>query len=176
MSKWKKELVIKIKMLNKDIFVTSAVKSKGKRGRNAMGQFWTIPKDWRTFCKFEEFSKGTSALILKTKSFRYIFLGTYMSSDKNKNNSYSDELTIINNAIEKFRDLNTKIIIMGDFNARLHARYRSEKKSLGKFILGSQQTLEEMSEDTWDNIMRLVTWTQAHESYLQTTKFKKTTI
>ena len=117
MSKWKKELVVKIKMLNRDIFVTSAVKSKGRRGRNSMGQFWTIQKDWRPFCKFEEFSKRTSALILKTKSLQYIFIGTYMSSDNNKNNSYADELTIINNAIMKFKDTNTKIIIMGDFNA-----------------------------------------------------------
>ena len=78
MSKWKKELVLKIKMMDKDIFVTSAVKSNGKRGRNAMGQFWTIPKSWRPFCKFDEFSKRTSALIIKTKSFRYIFIGTYL--------------------------------------------------------------------------------------------------
>jgi len=62
--------------MGRDIYATNALKSKTGKGRNSMGQLWTIPSSWKSVCKFEEVSSRTSALIIEIKRCRYVFIGT----------------------------------------------------------------------------------------------------
>jgi hypothetical protein len=126
-AKWDKNVIIDIKLLNKDIYTTNASKSKGARGRASAGQVWIIPGSWKKFVTFKEISRRTSCLILNTNEIRYVLIGTYMSSDNNKEDSYTNELAVIDHTIKKYENHNTKIMLIGDFNADVY-RLRFNKK------------------------------------------------
>ena len=95
----------------KEIHSINATRN-GQRGRYSSGHGWCIPKKWSKFVKFFDISNRINAMLIETNKKRYLFLGIYMSSDKNKDDSYTNELATLLQTIKRFKDNNTKITIL----------------------------------------------------------------
>jgi hypothetical protein len=144
--KWDKKLITLLANQDKEVHSINATR-KGQRGRFSSGLAWFIPRKWKKFTRFFDISSRINAMLIDTGKTRYLFLGVYLSSDNNKDDSYSNELATLTHTIRRFKNEDTKIMLLGDINADLDRFVRGVKEYINDKLFYNWITETKQHED-----------------------------
>jgi len=118
------------------IYTINVAKKKNIKGRAPNESAWLIKDNFKKLSKFEHINKIISVLKLKVNTLDHVglaLIGTYLSSNNNKNDEYTLDLELIANTYTRLIRERFKVIIIGDLNGD-SKRLKYKQDLLSTFI------------------------------------------
>ena len=126
----------------------------------------------RSLIKIDQVSSRILVIELKTVP-RTVVISAY-APQAGRDDEYKDRFyDQLEKTIEEVKKRKV-LIIVGDFNARLHGRQEGEERIMGKWIAGRGEAyVTKMSTKTADNRYRFTSLAKGQNLYICNTKFEK---